>query len=106
MQLPARQPANERPQSRPPLPQNNPQPRKIRDGRWPHQEPHYLNTPTPEPSQAGLIPPSKARHQAHSAYPPQHQQPFSNPFAVPGLQPANVKSHINKSYTFERFIEG
>ena len=98
MQLPARQPANERPQTNLP-PQPSPS-----GGRWPNQEPQYFHTPHPNQHRPSY-PPIQGTHQP-SPYSPHHQQPFSNPFAVPGLQPANVKSHINKSYTFERFIEG
>ncbi|PSQ78997.1 MAG: chromosomal replication initiator protein DnaA [Bacteroidetes bacterium QH_8_67_23] len=32
--------------------------------------------------------------------------PVQNPFAIPGLQKANVDAQLNDSYTFERFIEG
>ncbi|PSR00227.1 MAG: chromosomal replication initiator protein DnaA [Bacteroidetes bacterium QS_9_68_14] len=32
--------------------------------------------------------------------------PVKNPFAIPGLQKADVDPQLNDSYTFERFIEG
>ena len=32
--------------------------------------------------------------------------PVQNPFAIPGIQKAEIDSKLNESYTFERFIEG
>ena len=34
------------------------------------------------------------------------EPPVSNPFAIPGIQKAEVDSRLNDGYTFERFIEG
>ena len=31
---------------------------------------------------------------------------ITNPFVIPGIQKAQINSRINRSYTFERFIEG
>jgi len=106
MQLPARQPANERPQTPSPYtPPPPPQPpTQNTGGRWPYQEPQYSNTPPPDHRRAAY-PPIQGGHPISTPNTQPHQ-PFSNPFAVPGLQPANIKTHINKSYTFERFIEG
>ena len=99
MQLPARQPANERPQSPPPNTPPTAPPSTNPASRWP-----YPN-PSPQEVHRPSYPPIQGNQQISAPHTQPHQ-PFSNPFAVPGLQPANVKSHINKSYTFERFIEG
>jgi chromosomal replication initiator protein len=48
-----------------------------------------------------------ARDGDGSGGPPGSQQPpVSNPFAIPGIQKAEIDSQLNSSYTFERFIEG
>jgi chromosomal replication initiator protein len=44
--------------------------------------------------------------QQQSAEPDGHTPAVQNPFAIPGLQKANVDAQLNESYTFERFIEG
>ena len=38
--------------------------------------------------------------------PASEKPPVSNPFAIPGLQKNEIDSQLNRSYTFERFIEG
>jgi chromosomal replication initiator protein len=38
--------------------------------------------------------------------PAPEKPPVSNPFAIPGLQKNEIDSQLNRSYTFERFIEG
>ena len=37
---------------------------------------------------------------------PPSDAPVRNPFAIPGIQKAEVDSQLNNAYTFERFIEG
>ena len=54
--------------------------------------------PSPEPSETGAP--------SGGGQPEQGDVPVQNPFAIPGLQKANVDSQLNDSYTFERFIEG
>ena len=97
MHLPARHPANERP----PTPHPSPDDRQNGHGLPRQPEAPYDYRPGGEPaySPQGLSgsPPAGARH----AHPP-----FANPFVIPGLKPANIDSQLNESYTFERFIEG
>ena len=100
MQLPARQPANERPPQSPYSSTNNTQP-PPQGGRWPYQEPTYPGDQPNNPPRSAFPPIQGNGHPASQAQPP-----ISNPFAFPGLKTVNVKSHINDSYTFERFIEG
>jgi chromosomal replication initiator protein len=37
---------------------------------------------------------------------PSEDVPVQNPFAIPGIQKAEIDSQLNDSYTFERFIQG
>ena len=106
-QLPARSPANEQPQAPPPYPSANPtSPQLGSPGDRPiYQEPHYSN-PFQQGTHTNPSPPPFPSFPRASTPQNQPRQPFGNPFAVPGHQPASIKSHINKSYTFERFIEG
>ena len=130
MQLPARQPANE--QSAPQQYNSPPPGSPAQPGQWSYQDTpspqgytpppnnqrgygnpppnqqHGYNSPplnnqhpgfSPPPIQGGGRPPEPQRY----APPP---QTFTNPFIVPGLKAPNVESQLNKSYTFERFIEG
>ncbi|MFK7847775.1 MAG: chromosomal replication initiator protein DnaA [Rhodothermales bacterium] len=84
-----------------------------------HQPPHGTvgNSNNNNQQWGGSQPPRQNRQEpprthyppqgfGNPATPPSPQSPFSNPFVIPGLKPAKIESNINKSYTFERFIEG
>jgi len=57
-----------------------------------------------EASSAPAPSPNPANGSGESAS--SEQPPVSNPFAIPGLQKNEIDSQLNRSYTFERFIEG
>lgn len=82
MHLPARQPANEPPPTRP---------RPPGKGR-------EIDPPTPAPHHEG--------GPVFSPYGTPQQMPIANPFVIPGIQKAHIDSQLNTNYTFERFIEG
>ena len=50
--------------------------------------------------------PSSSPQRPGTSAPEESTPPVQNPFAIPGIQDANIDSQLNESYTFERFIEG
>ena len=96
MQLPARQPANERPPAPP-----YPAPPAERPPNPDHQyHPGFTQQQSRRPDPMQPQYPAAGNNHA----PP--QTPFANPFIIPGLKPAKIDSQLNSTYTFERFIEG
>jgi chromosomal replication initiator protein len=98
MNLPARPATNEPPP--PTAPAAHPGP------------PGSLPPPSPEarPVQTPVPPPASGRTDS-SPVPAAvgsggESVPLANPFAIPGIQKAQLDSQLNPSYTFERFIEG
>ena len=59
---------------------------------------------TPAPRQQQRSSPS-AKQDAEASK-KQQQAPVANPFAIPGIKKAEVDSQLNRSYNFDRFIEG
>lgn len=108
MHLPARQPANE------PTPTvAMPRP-SAPIHRMPTNPPPASQIPSPPPPGMGpgLGPgPQRVAASAPSFGQPAHAPvsapvPITNPFAIPGIQRAQVDSNLNPNYVFERFIEG
>jgi chromosomal replication initiator protein len=58
--------------------------------------------PRRRPSPDGSPGPDRNRQGSEEAQEP----PVRNPFAIPGIQTAEIDSKLNDAYTFERFIEG
>ena len=114
MQLPARRPDSD---GAPPAPEASGSPRAAgpdaapgvsrngpaaarRDGRQPA---------TSDPTGATSSDATRASAAGPSTDGPragENDPPVSNPFAIPGLQTNEIDSRLNRSYTFERFIEG
>lgn len=84
MQLPARHPANEL------------QPLELKTS---HRSPPHGNLQTGNP----LFDGNRTTSTFTSAAP---TNPISNPFVIPGIQKLQVESRLNRTYTFDRFIEG
>ena len=117
MHLPARRPANEPPSSSP-----SPGASSGTQRRSSGPEGESGGTRRPSPSGPAGTQGGKGKRQQPSASSRAQQPsgseeasvqtdegeepPISNPFAIPGIQKAEVDSQLNKSYTFERFIEG
>jgi len=70
--------------------------------------PEDRTAPTSSPSsRPGSRPrPDSDGPPAAGGSPASEKPPVSNPFAIPGLQKSEIDSQLNRSYTFERFIEG
>lgn len=102
MQLPARQPDEE---SSPPPPDpsqdpsSDPEERKSDPGDTPDSGPPRSSSPQMSPGSGDAAPPNPREERPKTI-------PVQNPFAIPGLQEAEIDSQLNESYTFERFIEG
>ncbi|NBC85942.1 MAG: chromosomal replication initiator protein DnaA [Bacteroidetes bacterium] len=100
MQLPARRGDDVSPDGSPPPPD----PADAETGQGRQTSGSNGSSPPSSPSERRSAP---ERDGNASAGPPGSQQPpVSNPFAIPGIQKAEIDSQLNSSYTFERFIEG
>ena len=118
MHLPARQPANEPPASQapPPAREDGPDaPEKPSDDPS-SPAPSSADEPPPngpasrggrQPAQNPKQPTSSGSASAQTTDPETPEDvPVQNPFAIPGIQKAEIDSQLNDSYTFERFIQG
>jgi len=111
MELPARRPDDKTPsaasdspdQSSPSQQEPHTPPENAPDAHDP--SPSAENDPPPPPSSDDPVPQQSA-FQRSEATEEQSAPPVQNPFAIPGIQDANIDSQLNESYTFERFIEG
>ena len=71
----------------------------------PGSEPASDRPTSPDPSHEAT--PSGLPDAASDPEPASEDEPpVQNPFAIPGLQDADIDSQLNESYTFDRFIEG
>ena len=119
MHLPARQPANEPPPSQAgypageastDAPENAPP-----DDTSSSDAPEGGSTPSPSSPAGGSPQHAQDPQQPTGSNTPSAQTadqeapedvPVQNPFAIPGIQKAEIDSQLNDSYTFERFIQG
>jgi chromosomal replication initiator protein len=74
---------------------------EARDG-----EAENRTTPASSPSSRPESGPRPDAEAGGGTSPASDKPPVSNPFAIPGLQKNEIDSQLNRSYTFERFIEG
>jgi chromosomal replication initiator protein len=117
MELPARRPDDETPSAASEGPdQSSP---SQQEPHTPPEAPREGDASPPEtPDRPDVTPPASASPSAEEPEPsspdPQRSEaagepsspPVQNPFAIPGIQDANIDSQLNESYTFDRFIEG
>jgi len=118
MHLPARQPANEPPPSQthsPPREESPDAPEKPSDDPSSSASSSADEPPPNGPSSQGSRQPAQNPKQPAGSGSAQAQTtdqetpedvPVQNPFAIPGIQKAEIDSQLNDSYTFERFIQG
>ena len=118
MHLPARQPANEPPSSPADSPPRSEPPdasAQPSGDASPSTPPHSDDTAPGEPPSGGGRQAAQNPQQptGSGSTPAQatdqetpEDVPVQNPFAIPGIQKAEIDSQLNDSYTFERFIEG
>ncbi|NBB74642.1 MAG: chromosomal replication initiator protein DnaA [Bacteroidetes bacterium] len=119
MHLPARQPANEPPSQPSASPGDAPassQPSAPPASSDSAPDPPGRGTGSSAPApQSGGGSPQGARAsggpRSGSGQPAEQsteteEAPVQNPFAIPGIQKAEIDSQLNDGYTFERFIEG
>ena len=114
MELPARRPDEETPSAASDSPnQSSPSQQEPHTPPADSSEPHDSSSPEapdrPAPSSspsAGDPVPQESPVQHSNPTEEQSPPPVQNPFAIPGIQDANIDSQLNESYTFERFIEG
>ena len=74
--------------------------------RRPERKKHTPRPTGPSSPHGGSQQGTSASQQEQGEEQDEAEVPVQNPFAIPGLQKANVDSQLNESYTFERFIEG
>ena len=119
MELPARRPDEETPSAAADSPnQSSPAQQEPHTPREDASEPHDSSSSEPPSSESPDRPnpssspptddpvPQQSPVQHSDATEEQSAPPVQNPFAIPGIQDANIDSQLNESYTFERFIEG
>jgi chromosomal replication initiator protein len=116
MHLPARQPANEPPPQTDALSEQGGASRGDTTPPQPDGTPEAEDRPGGQPAPA----PEGTRRSPQQSWPAGKQDasptqtadaeaeetPIQNPFAIPGIQKAEIDSQLNDGYTFERFIEG
>ena len=118
MELPARRPDEETPSAAADSPnQSSPAQQEPHTPREDASEPHDSSSESPSsespdrPNPSSSPPtddpvPQQSPVQHSDTTEEQSAPPVQNPFAIPGIQDANIDSQLNESYTFERFIEG
>ena len=118
MHLPARQPANEPPSQTSTSPsdaaESSPPSTPPPSESPPESSGGGAESPAPSPESGGKSPqgarPSGGGHPGSAQSTKQQtdteEAPVQNPFAIPGIQKAEIDSQLNDGYTFERFIEG
>ncbi len=118
MHLPARQPANEPPSQTSTSPsdaaESSPPSTPPPSESPPESSGGGAESPAPSPESGGKSP--QGAHPSGGGRPGSAQSteqqtdtgeaPVQNPFAIPGIQKAEIDSQLNDGYTFERFIEG
>ncbi|MFP4227471.1 MAG: chromosomal replication initiator protein DnaA [Salinivenus sp.] len=114
MELPARRPDDEEPsdvsdatgpsgpaKQEPRTPPSTSRESNTSSSDAPGAEPSPSGPPSTDPPA-----PSTSPTRSDSSAEEESAPPVQNPFAIPGIQDANIDSQLNESYTFERFIEG